>query len=63
MPMSTRTGRQAVREFKIQWDDQDEPTWEPITNLSCGGMLYDYLRRKRSEHRLQMVQVADEDEN
>ncbi|ETP48738.1 hypothetical protein F442_05603 [Phytophthora nicotianae P10297] len=62
MPMSTRTGR-AVREFKIQWDDQDEPTWEPITNLSCGGMLYDYLRRKRSEHRLQMVQVADEDEN
>ncbi|ETM50364.1 hypothetical protein L914_05587, partial [Phytophthora nicotianae] len=26
MPMSTRTGR-VVREFKIQWDDQDEPTW------------------------------------
>ncbi|ETI54104.1 hypothetical protein L914_20477 [Phytophthora nicotianae] len=38
MPTSTRTGR-AVREFKIQWDDQDEPTWEPITNFSCGGTL------------------------
>ncbi|OWY98886.1 hypothetical protein PHMEG_00030227 [Phytophthora megakarya] len=24
------------------------------------GLLYDYLRRKKSEHRFQMVQVADE---
>ncbi|KAH7491752.1 Transposon Ty3-I Gag-Pol polyprotein [Phytophthora ramorum] len=60
MPMSTRTAR-SIREFKIKWADQDEPTWEPISNLSCGGMLYDYLQRKKREQRLQMVQVADED--
>ncbi|KAE8894961.1 hypothetical protein PF003_g15386 [Phytophthora fragariae] len=59
-PLSTSTER-SVREFKVKWVGYDEPTWEPTSNLSCGGLLYDYLRRKKSEQRLQMVQVADED--
>ncbi|KAF1785778.1 hypothetical protein GQ600_7481 [Phytophthora cactorum] len=25
-----------------------EPTWETMSNLLCGGLLYDYLRRKRA---------------
>ncbi|POM58634.1 Hypothetical protein PHPALM_36696 [Phytophthora palmivora] len=57
VPLSTST----VREFKLKWLGYDEPTWEPASNLSCGGLLYDYLREKRSDRRLQMVQVADED--
>ncbi|POM72108.1 Hypothetical protein PHPALM_11233 [Phytophthora palmivora] len=60
IPLSTSTER-AVREFKVKWLGYDEPTWEPASNLSCGGLLYDYLREKRSDRRLQMVQVADED--
>ncbi|GMF31297.1 unnamed protein product [Phytophthora lilii] len=59
-PLSTGTVR-SVREFKVKGVGYDEPTWEPASNLSCGGLLYDYLRSKRSERRLQMVQVADED--
>ncbi|GMF61064.1 unnamed protein product [Phytophthora fragariaefolia] len=59
-PLSTSTER-PVREFLVKWVGYDEPTWEPASNLSCGGLLYDYLRHKRSEQRLQMVQVADED--
>ncbi|GMF37380.1 unnamed protein product [Phytophthora lilii] len=59
-PMSTSTER-AVREFKVKWVGYDDPTWEPASNLSCGGLLYDYLRRKRRDQRFQMVQVADED--
>ncbi|OWZ03318.1 hypothetical protein PHMEG_00024971 [Phytophthora megakarya] len=47
-PMTTRT------------EGYIEPTWEPANNLSCGGLLYDYLRRKRGDQRLQMVQVAEE---
>ncbi|KAE9180452.1 hypothetical protein PF002_g27561 [Phytophthora fragariae] len=43
-PLSTSTNR-AVREFKVKWVGYEEPTWEPATNLSCGGLLYDYLRR------------------
>ncbi|GMF32071.1 unnamed protein product [Phytophthora fragariaefolia] len=58
-PMETSTWR-SVREFLVKWVGYDEPTWEPMTNLSCGGLLYDYLREKRSSQRFQMVQVADE---
>ncbi|POM71221.1 Hypothetical protein PHPALM_12234, partial [Phytophthora palmivora] len=60
VPLSTSTER-AVREFKVKWLGYDEPTWEPASNLSCGGLLYDYLREKRSDRRLQTAQVADED--
>ncbi|GMF22525.1 unnamed protein product [Phytophthora fragariaefolia] len=59
-PLSTCTER-PVREFLVKWVGYDEPTWEPASNLSCGGLVYDYLRHKRSEQRFQMVQVADED--
>ncbi|OWZ09084.1 hypothetical protein PHMEG_00018269 [Phytophthora megakarya] len=59
-PLSTSTER-AVREFKVKWVNYDDPTWEPASNLSCGGLLYDYLREKRRARRLQMVQVADDD--
>lgn len=38
----------------------DEPTWEPLSNLSCGGLLFDYLMEKKKENRMQMAQVADE---
>ncbi|OWY96229.1 LOW QUALITY PROTEIN: hypothetical protein PHMEG_00033553 [Phytophthora megakarya] len=48
------------REFKVKWVGYNEPTWEPASRLSCGGLPYDYLQRKKSEHRFQMVQVADE---
>ncbi|OWZ12270.1 hypothetical protein PHMEG_00014594 [Phytophthora megakarya] len=38
----------SVREFKVKWVGYDEPTWEPASHLSCGGLLYDYLQRKRA---------------
>ncbi|GMF52281.1 unnamed protein product [Phytophthora fragariaefolia] len=38
-PMETSTQR-SVREFLVKWVGYDEPTWEPMTNLSCGGLLY-----------------------
>ncbi|KAE9177913.1 hypothetical protein PF004_g25641 [Phytophthora fragariae] len=59
-PISTSTNR-AVREFKVKWVGYEEATWEPATNLSCGGLLYDYLRQKRSDRRLQMAQTVDEE--
>ncbi|ETI30462.1 hypothetical protein F443_22415 [Phytophthora nicotianae P1569] len=37
MPLSTSTER-AVRKFKVKWVGYDEPTWEPSSNLSCGGL-------------------------
>ncbi|GMF49066.1 unnamed protein product [Phytophthora fragariaefolia] len=61
-PMETST-RRSVREFQVKWVGYDEPTWEPMTNLSCGGLLYDYLREKRSSQRFQVVQVAERTRN
>ncbi|GMF39738.1 unnamed protein product [Phytophthora lilii] len=58
-PISTGTERRQ-REFYVKWWGYDEPTWEPISNLSCGGILFDYLLQRKREDRLQMVQVADE---
>ncbi|GMF62319.1 unnamed protein product [Phytophthora fragariaefolia] len=59
LPSSTITSR-AQRRFKVKWVGYDEPSWEPLSNLSCGDLLFDYLRTKKRENRLQMVQVADE---
>ncbi|KAE9183501.1 hypothetical protein PF005_g22067 [Phytophthora fragariae] len=60
VPLLNSTER-AVREFLVKWAGYEDPTWEPAANLSCGGLLYDYLREKRSAQRLQIAQVADED--
>ncbi|GMF55585.1 unnamed protein product [Phytophthora fragariaefolia] len=54
LPLSTSTAR-AQRMFKVKWVGYDEPSWEPLSNLSCGGLLFDYLRNKKRENRLQMV--------
>ncbi|OWY91265.1 hypothetical protein PHMEG_00040227 [Phytophthora megakarya] len=59
-PMSTSTDR-PVREFEVKWVGYESTTWEPSSNLSSGGLLYDYLRNKKGAQRLQMVQVVDED--
>ncbi|OWZ07094.1 hypothetical protein PHMEG_00020563 [Phytophthora megakarya] len=60
-PMPASTDR-SVRKFEVKWVGYESTTWEQASiNLLCGGLLYDYLRNKKSEQRLQMVQVADED--
>ncbi|KAE8908202.1 hypothetical protein PF005_g20767 [Phytophthora fragariae] len=51
VPLLNSTER-AVREFLVKWFGYEDPTWEPEANLSCGGLLYDYLREKRSAQRL-----------
>ncbi|OWZ05620.1 hypothetical protein PHMEG_00022257 [Phytophthora megakarya] len=58
--MSTSTDW-PVREFEVKWVGYESTTWEAASNFSCGGLLYTYLRNKKSEQRVQMVQVADED--
>ncbi|OWZ07495.1 hypothetical protein PHMEG_00020111 [Phytophthora megakarya] len=47
VPLSTSTER-AVREFKEKWMGYEEPAWGSASNLSCGGLLYDYLCEKMS---------------
>ncbi|POM77250.1 Hypothetical protein PHPALM_5394 [Phytophthora palmivora] len=42
-PLSTSTARNE-RRFKVKWVGYEEPSWEPLSNLSCGGLRFDYLR-------------------
>ncbi|POM77080.1 Hypothetical protein PHPALM_5593 [Phytophthora palmivora] len=49
LPLSTSTSRNE-RRFKVKWVGYEEPR-----------LLFDYLRQKKRENRLQMVQVADEE--
>ncbi|GMF48876.1 unnamed protein product [Phytophthora fragariaefolia] len=58
-PISTGTER-TQRKFYVKWRGYDDPTWEPVSNLSCGGLLFDYLLQRKRENRFQIVQVADE---
>ena len=58
LPLSTSTDR-TQRRFLVKWVEREAPTWEPLSNLSCGGLLFDYLRQKKRGNRLKMVQVAD----
>ncbi|GMF49863.1 unnamed protein product [Phytophthora fragariaefolia] len=58
-PISAGTGRNQ-REFYVKWRGYEDPTWEPVSNLSSGGLLFDYLLQHKRENRFQMVQVADE---
>ena len=51
LPLSTSTDMNQ-RSFLLKWKGYDTPTWEPLSNLSCGGLPFDYLRQKKRENRL-----------
>ena len=46
LPLSTSIGR-TQRRFLVKWKVYDTLTLEPLSNLSCGGFSYDYLRQKK----------------
>ena len=45
LPLSSSISR-TQRRLLVKWKGYDTPTWKPISNLSCGDLLYDYLRKK-----------------
>uniref|UniRef100_H3H639 RNA-directed DNA polymerase n=1 Tax=Phytophthora ramorum TaxID=164328 RepID=H3H639_PHYRM len=52
---ATRYGR-ARREFEVQWKGYPDTTWVDELDLNCGGLLYDFLRRRTGQHRFEMMQ-------
>ena len=43
----TRQGRRRV-EYQVRWKGYDELSWVAEDAMNCGGLLYDYFRRRRS---------------
>ncbi|GMF89545.1 unnamed protein product [Phytophthora fragariaefolia] len=56
-PISTGTGRNQ-REFYVEWRGYEDPTWELVSNLSCGGLLFDYLLQRKRENRFQLLLLS-----
>ncbi|GMF39923.1 unnamed protein product [Phytophthora fragariaefolia] len=56
-PISTGPERNQ-REYNVKWRGYDDPTWEPVSDFSCEGLLFDYLLQHKRKNRFQMVQVA-----
>ncbi|GMF22060.1 unnamed protein product [Phytophthora fragariaefolia] len=39
-----------TREYLVTWRSYDDPEWIPVTQLSCGGLLYEFNEGARARH-------------
>jgi hypothetical protein len=56
----SRSGRH-IREYLVKWTGHDEPTWEPVSQLSCDRLLYEFDQDARSRGRFAAMQSGDEE--
>lgn len=54
----TRQGKR-MKEYQVLWKGYDESTWEPVRNLKCGALLYEFDRSSRAKTRLQAMQLSE----
>ena len=57
-PTRTRTTRR-LKEYQVKWVGYDEPTWEPVENLNCGRLLYEFNRSRKGRSRFEAMQASD----
>ncbi|KAE9313831.1 hypothetical protein PR003_g19398 [Phytophthora rubi] len=55
----TRTSKRA-REYLIKWKGYEEPEWLPMTQLSCGALLYEFNQGAKARARFQALQAGDD---
>jgi len=55
----TRTSKRA-REYLIKWKGYDEPEWVPLSQLSCGALLYEFNQGAKARARFQTMQAGDD---
>jgi hypothetical protein len=55
----TRTSRRR-REYLIKWKGYDDPEWLPVSQLSCGALLYEFNQGARARARFQSMQAGDD---
>jgi hypothetical protein len=54
----TRTGRR-VKEYSVKWRNHEEPTWQPVNDLHCGRLLYEFDRSAKGRSRFAAMQVDE----
>ena len=60
VPARTRSARRR-KEYQVKWRGYDEPTWEPVEQLKCGRLLYEFDKSARARGRYRSMQIADDD--
>ncbi|POM60635.1 hypothetical protein PHPALM_30476 [Phytophthora palmivora] len=55
----TRTSKRS-REYLVKWKGYDEPEWLPVSQLSCGALLYEFNQGARARARFQAMQAGDD---
>ncbi|GMF90235.1 unnamed protein product [Phytophthora fragariaefolia] len=55
----TRTSRR-TREYLVKWKGYDDPEWLPLSQLSCGALLYEFNQGARARARFQTMQAGDD---
>ncbi|KAG6619564.1 reverse transcriptase [Phytophthora cinnamomi] len=55
----TRTSRR-TREYLVKWKGYDDPEWLPVSQLSCGALLYAFNQGARARARFQTMQAGDD---
>ncbi|GMG16131.1 unnamed protein product [Phytophthora fragariaefolia] len=58
-PKRTRTSRR-TREYLVKWKGYDDPEWLPLSQLSCGALLYEFNQGARARGRFQTMEAGDD---
>ncbi|KAE9079607.1 hypothetical protein PF010_g22698 [Phytophthora fragariae] len=54
----TRYGR-TLKEYLVRWKGYVETTWVDEADLNCGGLIYDFNRRRTRESRFEAMQSSE----
>ncbi|KAE8965922.1 hypothetical protein PF010_g29408 [Phytophthora fragariae] len=55
----TRTSKRS-KEYLIKWKNYDDPEWLPVSQLSCGALLYEFNQSAKAKARFQSMQAGDD---
>jgi hypothetical protein len=55
----TRTSRRR-RKYLVKWKGYDDPEWLPVSQLSCGALLYEFNQGACARARFQSMQAGDD---
>ncbi|POM65442.1 Hypothetical protein PHPALM_18839 [Phytophthora palmivora] len=55
----TRTSKRS-REYLVKWKGYADPEWIPVSQLSCGALLYAFNKGARAKARFQAMQAGDD---
>ncbi|KAE9170264.1 hypothetical protein PF005_g27620 [Phytophthora fragariae] len=55
----TRTSKRS-KEYLIKWKNYDDPEWLPVSQLSCGALLYEFNQSAKATARFQSMQAGDD---